>query len=101
MASFQIVNGFVCFDCSDVALAKKDVNPAHPPESPNDPASSPNGAPSGSSNTQSTPAVSFGGSLSQLSGASAVQQPGATTQASPADASPYNPTNGAKLSVTA
>ncbi|HEY5008028.1 MAG TPA: hypothetical protein VII42_08490 [Caulobacteraceae bacterium] len=74
----QVVNGFVCMDCADVALAKKDINPAHPPGSPNaDPKSGSSSLPGSS---QGTPAVTFGGSLSQLQGANAVQQPGGTTQ---------------------
>ncbi|HEX4196362.1 MAG TPA: hypothetical protein VHZ26_02880 [Caulobacteraceae bacterium] len=108
----QVVNGYVCMDCADVALAKKDINPAHPPNSPdaNPQSASSNGQTN--SNGQTTPAVTFGGSLSQLSGANAVQQPGATSasslnpgQANPAQApttpQPYNPQNGQKLSVYA
>jgi hypothetical protein len=115
----QVVNGFVCMDCADVALAKKDINPAHPPNSPNaDPQSGSGAGSSTSSNSQATPAVTFGGSLSQLSGANAVQQPSGTTQpqlnpdqtnpaqtglapATQAPPQPYNPQNGAQLSVYA
>jgi hypothetical protein len=109
--TIQVVNGFVCMDCADVALAKKDINPAHPPNSPDaDPQSA------SSSNGQGTPAVTVGGSLSQLQGANAVQQPGGTSQSqlnpdqtNPAQPgsppslgqSPYNPRNGEKLSVYA
>jgi hypothetical protein len=28
--SFEIVNGYVCRDCTDVGLARKGINPAHP-----------------------------------------------------------------------
>jgi hypothetical protein len=81
--SIQVVNGYVCLDCADVALAKKDLNPAHPPNSPNaEPPSAGLDGSSTSSNSQSTPAVTFGGSLSQTGGASAVQQPGGTRQTS-------------------
>jgi len=117
----QVVNGFVCMDCADVALAKKDINPAHPPGSPNaDPQSASSNGSSISSNGQATPAVTFGGSLSQLPGASAVQQPAGTSapqlnpgQTNPVQAGqaaatqvqappqPYNPQNGAQLSVYA
>jgi len=112
----QVVNGFVCMDCADVALAKKDINPAHPPGSPNaDPQSGPGAGSSTTSNSQATPAVTFGGSLSQLPGANAVQQPGGTSQPqlnpdqtnpapptqAPAPPQPYNPQNGAQLSVYA
>jgi hypothetical protein len=116
--TIQVVNGFVCLDCADVALAKKDINPAHPPGSPNAV------PPSGSSNSQGAPAITFGGSLSQLPGANAVQQPGGTSpsqlnpdQTNPTppgqpptaqsstgqtpSPQPYNPQNGEKLSVFA
>jgi hypothetical protein len=100
----QVVNGYVCMDCSDVALAKKDINPAHPPNSPNaDPSSSSNGAAdplSAPSNSKSAPAVTFGGSLSQLPGAGAVQQPGGPSQTQ-AHPSPYNPPDGGKVSFYA
>jgi hypothetical protein len=102
MSSFQIVNGYVCFNCSDVALAQRDINPAHPPNSP-DPSGQANGSSGaqGSSNTQSTPAVTFGGSLSQTQGAAAVQPTGAagvTTTTSP-QAQPGQ--NGAQLNLVA
>ena len=104
--TIQVVNGFVCMDCADVALANKDINPAHPPNSPNADAQS-----ATSSNGQGTPAVTFGGSLTQLPGAKAVQQPAGTNQpqlnpdqSNPVQTSslqPYNPQNGEKLSVYA
>ena len=103
--TIQVVNGFVCMDCADVALANKDINPAHPPNSPTADAQS-----ASSSNGQGTPAVTFGGSLTQLTGAQAVQQAGRASQPqlnpdqiNPARAGlqPYNPQNGEKLSVYA
>jgi hypothetical protein len=36
--SMEIVNGYVCQSCSDVSLAKKGVNPAHPKDDPANPA---------------------------------------------------------------
>ncbi len=56
MSSFQIVNGYVCFNCSQVALAQKGINPANPPTVAGGPPSQANGDGSsvaGSSNTQS------------------------------------------------
>jgi hypothetical protein len=103
--TIQVVNGFVCMDCADVALANKDINPAQPPNSPTAQAQS-----ATSSNGQGTPAVTFGGSLTQLTGAQAVQQPGGTSQPQlnpgqnnpvQTSGSPYNPQNGEKLSVYA
>jgi hypothetical protein len=98
MSAFSIVNGYVCFNCSDVARAQKGENPAHPPNSPD--AVQSGGDNGGSSNTQPTPAVTFGGSLSQTQGSSAVQPPNAAGQtASTAQRPPGQ--NGAQLSVYA
>jgi hypothetical protein len=104
--AIQVVNGFVCMDCADVALANKDINPAHPPNSPTAEAQS-----ASSSNGQGPPAVTFGGSLTQLTGANAVQQPSGASQpqltpdqTNPTQTGglqPYNPQNGEKLSVYA
>jgi hypothetical protein len=66
-AFMQIVNGFVCMNCTDVEHAKKFIDPAHPSQAaavsgPRDAAkeaSSPTG-------TLTQNAVSFGGSLSHL-----------------------------------
>jgi len=101
VSSFQIVNGYVCFNCSDVALAQKDINPAHPPNSP-DVSSQSNGAGAaqGSSNTQSTPAVTFGGSLSQSQGAAAVQPTNASGDTATTSQPPPNQ-SGSQLSVYA
>ena len=63
----QIVNGFVCMNCTDVERAQKGVDPAHPkqdatvagPRDTANDASSPAG-------TLTQNAVSFGGSLSHL-----------------------------------
>jgi hypothetical protein len=30
----ELVNGYVCRDCSDVALAKRNIDPAHPKDGP-------------------------------------------------------------------
>jgi len=30
----ELVNGYVCRDCTDVSLAKRGVDPAHPPGKP-------------------------------------------------------------------
>ncbi len=107
--TIQVVNGFVCMDCADVALAKKDIDPAHPPNSPN---ADPQSGSSALSSAQGQPAITFGGSLSQLPGANAVQQPGGTAQAqmNPDQTNPtqtgqapqlYNPQNGPKLNIYA
>lgn len=50
----QVVNGYVCHNCTDVANAKKGVDPAHPKDPPH-------GAESTAA--QRGPAVTFGGRL--------------------------------------
>lgn len=63
----QIVNGFVCMNCTDVEHAKKGVDPAHPDQAAT--ATGPHDATeaaSGPSGTLVPNAVSFGGSLSHL-----------------------------------
>jgi hypothetical protein len=103
MSSFQIVNGYVCFNCSQVALAQKGINPANPPTVAGGPPSQANGdagSVAGSSNTQSTPAIIFGGSLSQTQPAAAVQP----TTASSATATTFQTPpgqNGAQLNLYA
>jgi hypothetical protein len=71
----NIVNGYVCRNCSDVELAKKGVDPAHPhdgpnglqPQAPGDRASDGMTQADGSSapgaQTGYGPAVSFSGAL--------------------------------------
>jgi hypothetical protein len=81
----QIVKGYICFDCADVALAQKGQNPAHPPGSVSNPTgATPNGPVSvgGAKSVDSASAVTFGGALSGQSPSSASQnttayQPGA------------------------
>jgi len=58
----QIVNGYVCFNCSDVAAAKKHTDPAHPDQ---DPAAQKSAKPL---ETQTQEAVTFGGTLSAPTG---------------------------------
>jgi hypothetical protein len=64
------VNGYLCWNCSQVADAKKGVNPADvkPGETAAQAAASP-------SNTTSTSAVTFGGALAGTSSASGSQSP--------------------------
>jgi|SRR5579871_2485599 len=94
--SLQIVNGYVCLDCSDVSLAQKGLNPAFPPDSPSAIAKGqPDGVKGGDAAGQSgapqgSPAVVFGGALSQLQGAAAVQPPAGMSGIAPAS-SPYDP----------
>ena len=87
MSQVQIVKGYVCFDCADVALAQKDINPAHPPGSPSNPTvSTPNGldnpnSPAGTSGARSPSAVVFGGALAGLQAATSSANPSTQTTA--------------------
>jgi hypothetical protein len=73
--SIELVNGFVCFNCTDIDLAKKGINPAKPQDDPRslnyDP-TSPTAKHAGSDSA----AVKFGGALSALNGAQASDQQG-------------------------
>jgi hypothetical protein len=62
----QIVQGYICFNCADVALAQKGENPAHPPGSPSNPTgNTPNGPYplNGAKALDASSAVVFGGAL--------------------------------------
>lgn len=52
----EVVNGYVCNNCSDVASAKKGVDPAHPKDGPNGAAKAEK-----AQDTDRGPAVVFGG----------------------------------------
>jgi len=80
-----MVNGFVCWNCNQVAEAKKGENPAHPD------AASGAAGPSGAQKT--SPAVVFGGALASLNGRTAA---GAS---SPAATPPAPASSGAQLDV--
>jgi len=58
-----MVNGYSCDNCSQVALASKNINPAHPNWTPGETA-----ATAGSS-ALNTPAVLLSGALAAVSGA--------------------------------
>lgn len=58
----EIINGYVCHDCADVALAKRNIDPAHPKDGPVDAA----GAQDKRANDYG-PAVTFGGALAEAS----------------------------------
>ncbi len=74
----QTVNGYICFDCADVALAQKGINPAHPPGSVSNPTGAtpqgldnPRSADGAGGASHSPNAVVFGGALASQTGAAA------------------------------
>ncbi len=73
----ELVNGYPCFNCTDVELAKKGINPAKPegdPRSLNYNPNAPGAKPPGFGNS----AVTFGGSLSALNGAQPANNDGSS-----------------------
>jgi len=67
VSQVQIVKGYICFNCAEVALAQKGQNPAHPPGSPSNPTgNTPNGPHplTGPKAVDASQAVVFGGALS-------------------------------------
>jgi len=61
---FDIVNGYVCYNCTDVANAKKNIDPAHPKE---DAAKKTDAA----GKTKDNPAVILSGALTAIEAADA------------------------------
>jgi hypothetical protein len=70
-----LVNGYECWNCSQVANAKKGEDPAHPTTGPD---ATLNASPSPSSS-----AVKFGGALSGLNVAAAGSSPAPTSPGQP------------------
>jgi hypothetical protein len=99
--SMEIVNGYVCQSCSDVALAKKGVNPAHPKDDPSNPGYDPKTAQADKAKASGvvTPAVVFGGALAGLNKTSSAQAASGATQVSGAS-SAASTGQGAASSVT-
>ena len=66
----ELVNGYPCFNCTDVDLAKKGINPAKPQDDPRSPNYDPTSAKvaNGSSSSRDSASVTFGGSLTALNG---------------------------------
>ena len=60
-----MVNGYSCDNCAQVALAKKDINPAQPSAGPNA--------------ATNTPAVTLGGALAAVSGDTTLSASGHST----------------------
>jgi hypothetical protein len=75
----QIVNGYVCQNCTDVENAKKYVDPAHPQQGPKAAEPDPK-------RTVTAEAVTFGGTLS-APGPSRDQDPARRTLGAQLDAS--------------
>ena len=78
MSQVQIVKGYICFDCADVALAQKGQNPAHPPGSVSNPTgNTPNGPDPLNGAKSAGGAVIFGGALANQNGNAVTGSPSA------------------------
>lgn len=79
--SMEVVNGYVCRNCTDVAYAKKGVDPAHPKDGPQGVYATDKTADGKPAETASRgPAVTFGGGVTAPEGSPtpAAYAPGAT-----------------------
>lgn len=79
--SMEVVNGYVCRNCTDVAYAKKGVDPAHPKDGPQGVYATDKAMDGENAETAPRgPAVTFGGGLVEPEGAAAPAPyvPGAT-----------------------
>jgi len=91
----QIVNGYVCQTCCDVAAAKAGKDPAHPNAppgqagKPGNSGAAPNDGPAGAaqSGVGNRPAVTFGGALTPFNNGPPNGQP---TQPSPSNSPAYS-----------
>lgn len=85
----EMVNGYACKSCADVALAKQHINPADPKDDVHNPKSPNYGKPEdaqhpgkpATAKSTSAPAVTFGGVLARVDPALAAHQPSATASA--------------------
>jgi hypothetical protein len=98
----NLVNGYVCHNCTDVDYAKKGIDPAHPNKNdPLNPKTKAQNAIANAHKTQITPAVILGGALAKLASANSpdsVSSSTATNQ-NPPPASDA-PTTGTQLNIS-
>ena len=71
----ELVNGYPCFNCTDVDLAKKGINPAKPQADPRSVNYNPD-APGAKRSGFADDAVTFGGALKALNSAQSSGQTG-------------------------
>ena len=82
--SFDVVNGYICRNCTDVDYAKRHIDPAHPHDGPY-------GANKDAQSPGHGPAVVLGGSLAKPQSATAPDSPNgvaAVNGANPAQPAP-------------
>jgi hypothetical protein len=80
----ELVNGYVCKNCTDVGYAKRFIDPAHPKDGP-----SGRDAPDKAAKTADAergPAVTFGGALAQVQAQAQAQAPNGVEAVRPSQA---------------
>lgn len=97
----EMVNGYLCKDCTDVDYAKKHINPADPKDGPyNIDAKTDPTSPQYQPRTEATdPAVKFAGSLRNLN-ANAATGAGSTSPTGSSTGQPLSQQTGQVLNVT-
>jgi hypothetical protein len=98
----SIVNGYVCFNCTDVANAKKGINPAHPKDPLHPQTDAQNAL--AAAKAKDNPAVILSGALSNAGAANGAANSSAATNSSSATQNPTPPasyTTGTQVDVSA
>ena len=98
----NLVNGYVCHNCTDVDYAKKGIDPAHPnKDDPLNPKTKAQNAIANAGKTQITPAVILGGALAKLAAANSPDAASSSTATNqnPSTAS-YAPATGTQLNIS-
>lgn len=96
----NLVNGYVCHNCTDVDYAKKGIDPAHPKkDDPLNPKTRAQNAIANDDKTQIAPAVILSGALAKLeNGPDAVSSSTATNQNS--STASYTTATGTQLNIS-
>ena len=95
----NLVNGYVCHNCTDVDYAKKGIDPAHPnKDDPLNPKTKAQNAIANADKPQINPAVILSGALAKL--AATTNGPGAVSSSTATNQTPYSPATGAQLNIS-
>ena len=100
----SIVNGYVCFNCTDVANAKKGINPAHPKDPLHPQTDAQNAL--AAAKAKDNPAVILSGALSNAGTANGTANSSTSTNSSSSTPNstppvPYSTATGTQVDVSA
>jgi hypothetical protein len=97
----NLINGYVCHNCTDVDYAKKGIDPAHPnKDDPLNAKTKSQNAIANADKTQISPAVILSGALAKLE---AANSPDAVSSSTGADQNPspsHTPAAGTQLNIS-